>query len=74
MADPKMEIIDECAKGLCRFFKRDPDESIPIPYAAGGSILKHHPLWRLVRGRVFECVMEVSKVVEPPSNGGGNGN
>ncbi len=70
MADPKMEIINECAKELCKFFKRDPNESIPIPHVSGGSMLLQHPLWRLVRGRVFECVMEVSKVVEPPTSNG----
>ncbi len=72
MADPKMEIINDCAKALCKFFGRDPDETVYIPTGVQGSVTVQRPLWRLVRGRIFECVAEVSKIIEPPPNGGGN--
>jgi len=73
MADPKMEIINDCAVALCKFLGRDPNEPIPIPHVGGGPLIIEHPLWRLIRGRIFECVVEVSKIVESPPFNGGDG-
>ena len=71
---PEMDIIDECAIAICKFFHRDPDETIYVPLGGTGSLTVQRPLWQLVRGRVFEAVREISKLeaIKPPAepNGG----
>ena len=70
----EMDIIDECAKELCRFFRRDPDDTIYVPIGGTGSLTVQRPVWRLVRGRIFEAVREISKLgaIKPPAEPNGD--
>lgn len=65
----EMDIINECAIALCKFFKRDPDETIYVNIGVTGALTVQRPLWQLVRGRVFEAVREISKLeaIKPPA-------
>lgn len=71
--DPGLKIIEECAIEICKFFHRDPDETIYVPIG-GSSLTVQRQLYKLVAGRVFEAVSEISKLaaMTPPKepNGG----
>lgn len=70
----EIDIINECAVAICKFFKRDPDETIYIPIGGTGALTVQRPLWQLVRGRVFEAVQEISKLeaIKPPAKPNGD--
>ncbi len=71
----EMDIIDECAVAICKFFGRDPNETIYVPIGGKpGSLTIQRPLWQLVRGRVFEAVREISKLeaIKPPAEPNGD--
>ncbi len=65
----EIDIINECAVAICKFFKRDPNETVYVPSGGKGSLTVQRPLWQLVRGRVFEAVLEISKLeaIKPPA-------
>ena len=70
----EMDIINECAVAICKFFKRDPEEIIYVKIGGTGSLTVQRPLWQLVRGRVFEAVQEISKLeaIKPPEEPNGD--
>ncbi len=65
----EMDIINECAVAICKFFKRDPNETIYVRVGGTGALTVQRQLWQLVRGRVFEAVKEISKLeaIKPPA-------
>ncbi len=59
--DPRLQIIEDCAIEVCKFFKHDPSENIQI--ALGGStITRNRMLKHVVAGRIYEAVIEISKL------------
>ncbi len=70
----EIDIINECAVAICKFFGRDPNETIYVPIGGTGSLTVQRQLWRLVRGRVFEAVKEISKLeaIKPPAEPNGD--
>jgi hypothetical protein len=59
--DPRLKIIEECAIELCRFFKHDPNETIQVPLGVG-ALTTNRALKHMVAGRVYEAVVEISKL------------
>ena len=70
----EIDIINECAVAICKFFKRDPNEIIYVRIGGTGSLTVQRQLWRLVRGRIFEAVQEISKLaaIKPPAEPNGD--